>query len=68
MERIRLSNITKNYGDRKIFEIPDLIIQDNQKIGIVGKNGIGKSTFLNIISGDIKPDSGRNKNALDIRE
>lgn len=37
MERIRLSNITKNYGDRKIFEIPDLIIQDGQKIGIVGK-------------------------------
>ena len=35
MERIRLSNITKNYGDRKIFEIPDLIIQDDQKIGIV---------------------------------
>lgn len=61
MERIRLSNITKNYGDRKIFEIPDLIIQDGQKIGIVGKNGVGKSTFLNIISGDIKPDSGNIK-------
>ena len=30
MERIRLSNITKNYGDRKIFEIPDLIIRDLQ--------------------------------------
>ena len=28
MEKIRLSNITKNYGDRKIFEIPDLIIRD----------------------------------------
>lgn len=61
MERIRLSNITKYYGDRKIFEIPDLIIQDNQKIGIVGKNGVGKSTFLDIISGDIKPDSGNIK-------
>ena len=61
MERIRLSNITKNYGDRKIFEIPDLIIQDNQKIGIVGKNGAGKSTFLDIISEDIKTDSGNIK-------
>ena len=61
MERIRLSNITKNYGDRKIFEIPDLIIQDDQKIGIVGKNGVGKSTFLDIISEDIKPDSGNIK-------
>ena len=61
MERIKLSNIIKNYGDRKIFEISDLVIQDKQKIGIVGKNGIGKSTFLNIISRDIKPDSGNIK-------
>lgn len=52
MERIKLSNIIKKHGDRKIFEISDLVIQDKQKIGIVGKNGIGKSTFLNIISGD----------------
>lgn len=61
MERIKLSNIIKKHGDRKIFEISDLVIQDKQKIGIVGKNGIGKSTFLNIISGDIKPDSGNIK-------
>lgn len=61
MERIRLSNIIKNYGDKKIFEISNLIIQDKQKIGIVGKNGIGKSTFLKLISGDVKLDSGNIK-------
>ena len=61
MERIRLNKKKKNYGDRKIFEIPDLISQDGQKIGIVGKNGVGKSTFLDIISEDIKPDSGNIK-------
>ena len=48
MERINLINITKTFGDRKLFEISNLIIQDNEKIGIVGKNGSGKSTFLNI--------------------
>lgn len=61
MERIKLSNVAKKYGDRKICEVSNLVIQDKQKIGIVGKNGIGKSTFLNIISGDIKPDSGNIK-------
>lgn len=58
MERIRFTNIVKSFGDRKLFEIPNLIIQDQQKIGIVGKNGSGKSTFFNIISKEIEPDSG----------
>ena len=61
MERINLTNITKTFGDRKLFEISNLIIQDNEKIGIVGKNGSGKSTFLNIIAKEIKPDTGNIK-------
>lgn len=61
MERLKLTNVTKSFGDRKLFEIPNLIIQDNEKIGIVGKNGSGKSTFLNIISKEISPDTGNIK-------
>ena len=61
MERINLTNITKTFGDRKLFEISNLIIQDNEKIGIVGKNGSGKSTFLNITAKEIKPDTGNIK-------
>lgn len=61
MERLKLTNVTKSFGDRKLFEIPNLIIQDNEKIGIVGKNGSGKSTFLNILSKEISPDTGNIK-------
>lgn len=61
MERLKLTNITKSFGNRKLFEIPNLIIQDNEKIGIVGKNGSGKSTFLNIISKEINQDTGNVK-------
>ena len=55
---IELKNVSKYYGDKKIIEIKDLKIADNEKVGIVGQNGSGKTTLLNIISGKIMPDTG----------
>lgn len=59
MEIIKISNTLKYIGDRKLLEIDNLIIQRGEKIGIVGKNGVGKTTFLRLISGDIKQDAGQ---------
>ena len=55
---LELKNISKYYGDRKILEIEDLKVYENEKIGIVGQNGSGKTTLLNIIAGRIEPDTG----------
>ena len=55
---IELKNVIKNFGERKILEIENLKIEENEKVGIIGQNGSGKTTLCNIISKKIKPDSG----------
>ena len=55
---LELKNISKYYGDRKLLEIDDLKIYENEKIGIVGQNGSGKTTLLNMIVDKVKPDTG----------
>jgi len=55
---IRLSNISKKFNNKTIFDQLSLSIQENQKIGIVAPNGTGKSSLLHIISGISKPTSG----------
>ena len=55
---LNLKNVSKNFGDLKIIENFSYNFVNGEKIGIVGKNGVGKSTFLNIITGDLNADSG----------
>lgn len=55
---IEIKGISKKFGDRDIISNFDYNILRNARIGVVGKNGIGKSTLLNIISGKMNPDSG----------
>ena len=43
---LELNNISKFYGDKKILEIENLKIYENEKIGIVGQNGAGKTTLI----------------------
>ena len=59
MEKIIGRNIEKSFGDRLLFSIPELKIEENEKIGIVGNNGTGKTTFLNIIAGKESVDKGK---------
>jgi ATP-binding cassette subfamily F protein uup len=56
---LELKNIKKSYGDLTILDGFDYIFKKGERIGILGKNGVGKSTFLNIISGKEKADSGK---------
>jgi ATP-binding cassette subfamily F protein uup len=54
-----LKKVYKNYGDRVILKGFDYTFKKGDRIGIVGKNGTGKTTFLNILQGLEKPDSGK---------
>jgi ATP-binding cassette subfamily F protein uup len=56
---IELKKINKQYGDKNILKGFDYTFKKGERIGIIGKNGVGKSTFLNIIQGLEEPDSGK---------
>ena len=54
-----LKKVYKNYGDKTILKGFDYTFKKGDRIGIVGKNGTGKTTFLNILQGLEKADSGK---------
>lgn len=56
---LELKNIQKKYGEKVIIKSFDHTFKHGERIGIIGKNGIGKSTFLNIITGKEQADSGK---------
>jgi len=56
---LELYNISKEYDGRKMIDDFSYIFKKGEKIGIVGPNGVGKSTFLNILTEQLRPDSGR---------
>lgn len=62
-----LKNVEKSYLNKDILQIEELTIYENQKIGIVGRNGEGKSTLLKLILGKIKPDFGEVKTHIDFK-
>ena len=55
---LELENINKSFGNKTIVHPFNYIFKKGEKIGIIGKNGAGKTTFLNLITGVINPDSG----------
>ena len=56
---LELHNISKSYKDKTILNKFEYTFKKGERIGIIGKNGTGKSTFLNIITQSVKPDSGK---------
>lgn len=55
---IELHNISKAFGDKKLINDFNYILLRNDRIGIVGQNGVGKSTLIKILEGKLTPDSG----------
>lgn len=55
---IELSDICKSFGEKKVIDDFTYIFLRDDRIGIIGKNGCGKSTLMKIITGNLKPDSG----------
>ncbi len=60
LNEVELKNVYFNYkNNKKVFEDISLKIRKNEVIGLIGDSGSGKSTFLNLVSGLIKPSSGK---------
>ncbi|QYJ68355.1 ABC-F family ATP-binding cassette domain-containing protein [Flavobacterium litorale] len=56
---VELHNVSKKFKDKTILENFNFNFKKGERIGIIGKNGTGKSTFLNILTQNIPPDSGK---------
>jgi ABC transport system ATP-binding/permease protein len=56
---VAVNNVEKSYNDKKIFNGITLNLMKNSCLGIVGENGSGKSTFINLLSNKSEPDSGK---------
>ena len=59
MNILTVDNITKAYGERRLFSDASFYLQEGEKAGIIGINGIGKSTLLKMIAGLEEPDAGK---------
>ena len=55
---IELHHISKSFGEKKILDDFNYIVLRNQRLGIIGPNGCGKSTLIKIIDGMVQPDAG----------
>ena len=56
---IEARNLTKSFGDKKIVEHFNYSLKAGDRIGIVGPNGIGKSTFIDLLTKKVEPDAGK---------
>ncbi len=55
---LSVSNLEKHYGGHTIFETLSWQVQKGSKVGLVGPNGVGKSTLFKLLAGEMKPDGG----------
>ncbi|MFZ4399629.1 MAG: ABC-F family ATP-binding cassette domain-containing protein [Bacteroidales bacterium] len=56
---LEMYNVSKSYGDKKVLNDFTYTFKKGERIGVVGKNGVGKTTFLNMIIEKVMQDSGR---------
>lgn len=59
MNILTVEHVTKSYGEKMLFEDASFGMAEHDKIGVIGVNGTGKSTFLRVIAGLDTPDAGR---------
>ena len=55
---LEMSHLSKSFDGKKIVENFSYVFKKQDRIGVIGKNGMGKSTFLNMITGVLQPDAG----------
>ena len=59
MSILTVENLSHGFGNRAIFEDVSFRLLKGEHIGLIGANGEGKSTFMDIITGKLQPDEGR---------
>ena len=59
MSILTVSNVSHGFGDRAILEDVSFRLLPGEHVGLIGANGEGKSTFMNIITGSLQPDEGK---------
>ena len=64
---LNVKNLSHGFGDRAIFENVSFRLLKGEHIGLIGANGEGKSTFMNIITGKLMPDEGTVEWAKNVR-
>jgi ATPase subunit of ABC transporter with duplicated ATPase domains len=57
-EALVIKGLSKSFDGKKLFEIDELLVQGGERIAVVGDNGTGKTTLINIIMGELEPDTG----------
>lgn len=67
MSILTVKDISHGFGDRAIFEEVSFRLLKGEHVGLIGANGEGKSTFMNIITGKLMPDEGKIQWAKDVR-
>jgi len=58
MSLVRGDNLSLSYGPQVLLDNASFVVEENQKICLIGRNGTGKSTLLKLISGEVMPDDG----------
>ena len=58
MSIVRFENVTKAFGGKPVLDNVNLRIEEGERVGLVGRNGTGKSTIFRLITGEIEADSG----------
>lgn len=56
---VELEKVNKQFGDQVLIKDFSYVFKKLDKIGIIGRNGVGKTTFLNMLTGKLQPDSGK---------
>lgn len=67
MSVVTVKNVSHGFGDRAIFEDVSFRLLKGEHVGLIGANGEGKSTFMNIITGNLAPDEGTIKWSNNVR-
>ena len=67
MSILNVEHLSHGFGDRAIFGDVSFRLLKGEHIGLVGANGEGKSTFLNIVTGKFQPDEGKIEWAKNVR-
>ena len=58
-EVLKMKDLSKSFGERTLFSGVELLVEGGERIAFLGDNGTGKSTFLKILMGEERPDSGK---------